>query len=184
MSALSIPFCLRHEKTLSKKTLLPIFAGIFGTLAMIGVYLAILTVFQDWKHATEQFTTDRWIVLLVAFGFGSQIGLYTYLRVLVRAAQAGGATAATGAGAGTSTLGMVACCAHHLTDLAPLVALMGASSLSGAISFMTEYKYVFIALGLVMNAIGMVVTLRTIRRSQTHLKARAGSQAEIAPARH
>ncbi len=171
MSAFSIPFTARREQWFNKKTLLPIIAGIIATLAMIGVYLAILTVFQDWKHATEQFMTDRWIVLLVAFGFGAQIGLYTYLRLLIHAAQAAGVTAATGAGAGASTLGMVACCAHHLTDLAPLVALTGASSLSGAISFLTEYKYAFIALGLVMNAIGMVVTLRTIRKSQAHLNA-------------
>lgn len=178
MSALSIPFSEQREQWFSKKTLLPILAGIVATLAMIGMYLAILTVFQDWKHATEQFAADRWIVLLVAFGFGVQIGLYTYLRVLIHAAQSAGATAATGAGAGTSTLGMVACCAHHLTDLAPLVALTGASSLSGAILFLTEYKYAFIGLGLVMNAIGMVVTLRTIRRSQAHLKAMATSAAE------
>ncbi len=178
MSALSIPFSVRREQWVSKKILLPIFAGIIATLAMLGMYLAILTIFQDWKHATEQFAADRWIVLLVAFGFGAQIGLYTYLRVLLHAAQAAGATAATSAGAGTSTLGMVACCAHHLTDLAPLVALTGASSLSGAISFLTEYKYAFIALGLVMNAIGMVVTLRTIRKSRAHLNAMAASAVE------
>ncbi len=178
MSVLSIPLTARREQWPSKKRLLPIFAGIIATLAMIGVYLAILTIFQDWKHATEQFAADRWIVLLVAFGFGAQIGLYTYLRVLFHAAQAAGATAATGAGAGTSTLGMVACCAHHLTDLAPLVALTGAGSLSGAISFLTEYKYAIIGLGLVMNAIGMVVTLRTIRRSQAHLSAMAASEVE------
>jgi hypothetical protein len=178
MSALSIPFTARREQWFNKKTLLPIFAGIIATLAMIGTYLAILTVFQDWKHAAEQFAADRWIVLLVALGFGAQIGLYTYLRILIHAAQAAGATAATGAGAGTSTLGMVACCAHHLTDLAPLVALTGASSLSGAISFLTEYKYAFIALGLAMNAIGMVVTLRTIRNARAHLNTMAASAVE------
>lgn len=183
MSALSIPFTIRLDQWLNKKVLLPVLAGIVATLAMVGMYLAILTVFQDWKHATEQLTADRWIVLLVALGFGVQIGLYTYLRVLIHGAQAASATAATGAGAGTSTLGMVACCAHHLTDLAPLVALAGASSLSGAISFLTEYKYAFIGLGLVMNAIGMVVTLRTIRKSREHLKAMA-VQVQDKPACH
>jgi hypothetical protein len=75
----------------------------------------------------------------------------------------------TGAGTGTSTLGMVACCAHHLTDLAPLVALTGASGLSGAISFLNDWKYAFIALGLVVNAAGIAITIRTIRKARAHV---------------
>ena len=93
------------------------------------------------------------------------------MRLIVSATNAASATAATGAGTTTSTLGMVACCAHHLTDLAPLVALTGASSLSGAIAFLNEWKYAFIAFGLVMNALGIVITLRTIRKSRAHLNA-------------
>lgn len=178
MSALSIPFFARRVEWRSKKTLLPIVAGIIASLAMIGMYLAILTLFQGWKHALDQFAADRWVVLLVAFGFGVQIGLYTYLRIQIHAAQATGATAATGVGTGTSTLGMVACCAHHLTDLAPLVALTGASGLSGAIAFLNEWKYPFIALGLIVNASGIVVTLQTIRKSRNHLNAMAASTAE------
>ncbi len=134
----------------------------------------------------EQLATDGVWVGLVAVGFGTQIGMYTYLRSVLRAAKAAGATAVTGAGTGTSTLGMLACCAHHLTDLAPLVALTGASGLSGAIGFLTEWKYAFIGLGLVMNVIGIVVTIRTLQKARAHLDAMNGSTVEMqsAPACH
>ncbi len=42
------------------------------------------------------------------------------------------ATAATGGGAGASAVGMLACCAHHLTDLAPLAGLTGTAALLSA----------------------------------------------------
>lgn len=168
-----------------KVFVLPILVGLLAALAMLGMYVTILTVLQDFSHAMDQARQDWLWVGLVATGFGTQIGLYTYLRVIIHAPQAAGATAMTGAGTGTSTIGMVACCAHHLTDLAPLVALTGASSLAGVIAFLGEWKYQFIALGLIVNAIGIVVTLRTIRRARTHLSAMTAVPAvEVAPACH
>jgi hypothetical protein len=146
-------------------------AGILAALAMVSVYLGVLSILQSPAHAAEQLATDGIWVGLVALGFGTQVGMYIHLRVVIHAAKAAGATAVTGAGTGTSTLGMLACCAHHLTDIAPLVGLAGASGLSGAIGFLTEWKYAFIALGLVMNAIGIIVTVRTIRKSRVQLQA-------------
>ena len=168
----------------NKNVVLPIFAGILAAFAMFAMYILSLTVFQDFSHALQQARQDWLWVGLVALGFGTQIGLYTHLRLLVSAAKTVGATAATGAGTTTSTLGMVACCAHHLTDLAPLVALTGAGSLSSAISFLNDWKYAFIALGLVVNAIGIVITLRTIRKSQAHLNAMTSAAMTSTPACH
>ncbi len=148
----------------------PIAAGSVGVFVMLGVYLGILSLLQSPSHAVEQFVADGIWVALVALGFGAQMGLYAYLRAMLHAAKAAGATAVTGVGTGTSTLGMLACCAHHLTDLAPLVAFMGASGLSGVIGFLTEWKYGFIGIGLAVNMVGIFVTLRTIRQSQSHLR--------------
>jgi O-antigen/teichoic acid export membrane protein len=105
---------------------------------MFALYVLILTVFQDFAHALQQAGQDWLWVGSVSFGFGAQIGLYVYLRVLITAAKAVGATVATGAGTTTSTLGMVACCAHHLTDLAPLVALSGVSICPARFRFSTN----------------------------------------------
>jgi len=174
----------RSAKRDVKQLVIPVVAGILAALAMLGVYILILTVFQDFSHAMQQAAQDWLWVGLVALGFGTQIGLYAYLRVIIHAAKAAGATAMAGTGTGTSTLGMIACCAHHLTDIAPLVGLTGAGGLSGAIGFFTEWKYAFIALGLAMNVIGIIVTLRTIRRSKAHLDTMAASAVEIAPACH
>lgn len=144
-------------------------AGVLAALAMVGVYLGVLSVLQSPAHAVEQLVADGIWVALVALGFGIQIGLYTFLRLLIQAAKAAGATGMTAMGTGTSTLGMLACCAHHLTEIAPLVGLAGAGGLSGAIGFFTEWKYAFIALGLAMNVVGIVVTLRTLDKSRRHL---------------
>jgi copper chaperone CopZ len=149
----------------------PVCAGVLAAFGMFALYVLILTGFQSFAHALQQARQDWFWIGLVTFGFGAQIGLYSHLRLIVSATNAASAAAATGAGTTTSTLGMVACCAHHLTDLAPLVALTGASSLSGAIAFLNEWKYAFIAFGLVMNALGIVITLRTIRKSRAHLNA-------------
>ena len=183
MSAISFSIPTRSTQRDLRPFVIPVVAGVLAALAMFGVYILILTVFQDFSHAMQQAAQDWLWVGLVALGFGAQIGLYTYLRVIIRAAKAAGATAMTGAGTGTSTLGMLACCAHHLTDIAPLVGLTGASGLSGAIGFFTEWKYAFIALGLVMNGIGIVVTLRAIRKSKAHLDAMA-TAVQTAPACH
>jgi len=179
MSTVSLPISTRRVH-FNRKIISSILAGVIAAFGMFGMYILILTVFQDFTHAMQQASQDWLWVGLVALGFGLQIGLYVYLRLVLSAAKTAGATAATGAGTTTSTLGMVACCAHHLTDLAPLVALTGASSLSGAISFLNEWKYAFIALGLVINAIGIVITLNTIRKSQAHLSAMAAMEAKPA----
>lgn len=181
MSALSLTASGQATKRVVP-FVLPVLAGFVAALAMAGVYLGVLTILQSPAHAVEQLTTDGLWVGLVAVGFGAQIGMYTHLRLVLRAAKAAGATAMTGAGTGTSTLGMLACCAHHLTDLAPLVALTGVSSLSGAISLFTEWKYAFIGLGLVMNAIGIVVTMRTVRKANAHLDPMSDTTAEMQPA--
>lgn len=170
----------------AKQVFIPVFVGVLAALAMVGIYLGILSVLQSPAHAFEQLVGDGVWVALVALGFGAQIGLYVYLRIMIHTAKAAGATAVTGAGTGTSTLGMLACCAHHLTDIAPLVGLTGAGGLSGAIGYFTEWKYAFIALGLVMNVIGIIVTLWTIRKSKAHLDAMTQGVAEMqaAPACH
>ncbi len=185
MSALSLSAATQHARR-AGPFVLPALAGLFSALTMVGVYVGVLTVLQSPAHAAEQLATDGLWVGLVALGFGTQIGMYTHLRIVLHAAKATGATAVTGAGTGTSTLGMLACCAHHLTDLAPLVALTGASGLSGAVGFLTEWKYAIIGLGLMMNVIGIVVTLRTVQKARAHLDATSSATVEMqsAPACH
>jgi hypothetical protein len=51
---------------------------------------------------------------------------------------------------------MLACCAHHLADILPIV---GAAS---AAAFLNAYKTPMLWLGIVMNLIGIIYLLRKI----------------------
>lgn len=69
----------------------------------------------------------------------------------------------TGAGTGTSTVSMIACCVHHVADTAPILGLAGIANVA---TFLTDYKIPFMLIGLVMNLIGIMVTLRIIQKTK------------------
>lgn len=121
---------------------------LFGALASIGLltlYLGTITLAQSWEHAFQQLGEDVWFVGAITFGFGVQVALFTYLRALRAYIGAGSMVASTG----TSTVAMLACCAHHLTELLPIVGL------SGVAVFLTAYKTPLLWLGVVMNLVGI-----------------------------
>jgi len=151
----------------------PILMGVIGALALFALYMTIVTLAQGWDHAIELFGQDAWLVIPIMTGFGAQVGLYTYLRGVLRQ-KSRASKAMMGAGGGTSTAAMVACCAHHVADLLPLLGL------SAAASFLAAYKIPFMLFGLAMNVIGIVVIVRTIRSEQRHVKHLAESAKEPA----
>jgi hypothetical protein len=59
---------------------------------------------------------------------------------------------------GVSTTSMVACCAHHITDIAPFLGVAAATV------FLTRFQEAFLALGVASNAIGIVIMLRIIKK--------------------
>lgn len=135
---------------------LPIRPIVFGLLAMLGLlgfYLGIITLAQGWGHALQQLANDRWFVGAIALGFGTQVGLFTYLKQLHAQAATSGVTVSTG----TSAAAMLACCAHHLAEILPIVGL------SGAAIFLNAYKTPLLWLGILMNLGGTVYLARKIR---------------------
>jgi len=141
---------------------LPVLIGILGAWALFALYLTIVTLAQGWQHTIELFRQDAWLVIPIMTGFGAQVGLYTYLRSVMRRGSRS-STVMMGAGGGTSTAAMVACCAHHVADLLPLLGL------SAAASFLAAYKIPFMLTGLAMNVIGIVIIWRAIRKEQRYL---------------
>jgi YHS domain-containing protein len=137
----------------------PIAFGLLAVLSLLAFYLGIITLAQGWGHAVQQLADDRNFIGAIGLGFGTQIGLYTYLRGLHTHAAAGGVTASTG----TSTAAMLACCAHHLADILPIVGVAGVAA------FLNAYKIPMLWLGIGMNLIGIVYLLRNIfqQRSMT-----------------
>ena len=129
-------------------------AGVVGAAALLLVYLSIITVAQGVDHAIEQLTADAVFVGLIALGFGTQMALFVELRAVDRHHRA--SAAVTAAGTGTSAAAMLACCAHHLVDLLPLVGL------SAAAVFLNAYKTPLFLVGIAMNVVGIVVIARRL----------------------
>lgn len=109
MQLLNHPSTLRHVG--GTPLLRPLAAGVAAILGLLIFYLGIITLAQGWEHATAQLVDDRKFTAAIVLGFGTQVGLYAYLRGLHTQTTVGGVAASTG----TSTAAMLVCCAHHLT---------------------------------------------------------------------
>lgn len=144
----------------------PIIFGLMAGMALLLVYFGLLTFANSFSHALQQFKDMwYWIALLVA-GFGTQAGLYVYIRGAFRIGAA--ATSSLTAAGGLSTTSMVACCAHHLTNVIPIL------SISAAAVFLTRFQTSFIVLGVLSNLIGINVMLKIIQ--QHHLYNEKGNE--------
>ncbi len=148
------------------RRLLPFILGLTGAGFLVLLYLGIVTWGQGWAHALELLYQDRALVAAIAGGFGVQVGLYSYLRLVVHhGVKLAVPTAATGAGTGTSSVAMVACCLHHVTDVLPVLGL------SGAAIFLNQYRVPFMVVGLVVNAAGVAIMVRVVLQGRAHLRA-------------
>ncbi len=140
----------------------PIVVGLIASLALLLFYLGLVSLIsRSWSHALSLLADDRWFVLPITLGFGIQAGLFTYLRSLHGATKM--PMAVTGSSAGASTAAMVACCAHHVVDVLPLLGL------SGAAIFLAQYKVPFMIVGLLSNAAGIGFLLTRIRKAKQQI---------------
>ncbi|MGK2850323.1 MAG: hypothetical protein ACSLFN_05350 [Candidatus Limnocylindrales bacterium] len=153
MTAIARPF--RPPSLIEPRS---IAAGVLAAVALLAVYLGIISLAQGVEHAVEQLGTDALFVGLIAVGFGTQIALFVELRTVDRLHRS--AAAVTAAGTGTSAAAMLACCAHHLVDLLPLLGL------SAAAVFLNAYQTPLFLVSIAMNAIGVVVIARQLRRAR------------------
>ncbi len=139
----------------------PMGYGLLAGAGLLAFYLGVLTLAQGWAHAVRQLNADRWFIAAIVAGFATQIGLFTHLRGMRARVTAGGLAA----GAGTSGAAMVACCAHHLTDVLPILGL------SGAAVFLADFRIPLLWLGILMNLGGIAYLLYRIghrRRMMCH----------------
>ena len=134
-----------------------ILVGLGAAVLLVTVYLSIIALAQDWSHALEQ-TAGLWYwVLALASGFGIQAGLFSFIRQGMRERRA--ATTGSVAVSGSVSAGsMAACCAHHLSDVLPLLGL------SGVAIFLVRYQLFFIVAGVLSNIVGITIMLETIQR--------------------
>ncbi|MGE5589334.1 MAG: hypothetical protein ACM3ZA_01695 [Bacillota bacterium] len=144
----------------------PVAWGGLAALLLVGLYLGVITAAESFSHALNQLRSDALWVFLVSAGLAIQVGVFARMRQLVR--QAGkGLQVMTGVGTGASTVGMIACCAHHLTDIAPVLGLTAATA------FLGRYRLAFVLVGLAMNAAGVYLSVKALRSLKRHLAAAA-----------
>lgn len=144
--------------------------GIAGALALVGLYLGIVTWAQGAEHAFELLWDDRFFVGAIALGFGAQVGMFSYVRMLQHAI-ARGSVALTGAGTATSSVSMVACCAHHVADVLPVLGLSGAAAL------LVELRTPLMLIGIATNLVGIAVMTRELVRMRGHYRVAMASLA-------
>lgn len=153
--------------SLRKQILLPVGGGLIGSLFLSGLYFGIVSWAESPQHAADLFWEDRWIVLPIIIGFGIQMGLYVILKkqLFVPVSRTGPSGKYAGASGGMSTAAMVACCAHHVTDVLPILGLTAAAT------FLAQYRIAFMFVGLGMTLVGivfMLVILFRERREAVH----------------
>lgn len=136
-----------------RRIFLPLGAGLAGSLFLTGLYFGLVSWAESPQHAVQYFWQDRWIVFPIILGFGVQIALYVILKVrlFVPAASVGPSGIMTGASGATSTIAMAACCAHHVSDVLPILGLTAAAT------FLAQYRIAFMLVGLGTTAAGILM---------------------------
>ena len=132
----------------------PIIYGIISGIILLAVYFAILSLANSVDHAISQFFSMWYFILALAIGFGIQVSLFTYVRSYKNAL----AATSVSVSGGVSTTSMAACCAHHISDILPIVGL------SAAAIFLVKYQLTLILIGLFSNLIGINFMLHTMKK--------------------
>lgn len=145
----------------TKKSLL---WGVVSSAALMFFYFIVLALANSFPHALEQFSILWYWITALVIGFGIQVGLYAYIRYRARKRKIKGMTGEIVAVGGVSTGSMVACCAHHLIDVLPILGL------SVAFLFLAQYQVFFLIFGIISNIIGIIFMLEIIKKYSLYRK--------------
>ncbi len=149
-----------------RRIFIPLVAGIVGSVFLSAVYFGIVSWAESSKHALDFFWQDRWIVIPIILGFGVQVALYTILklRLFIPLDSTGSSGPIVGASGTTSTIAMVACCLHHVTDVLPIIGLTAAAT------FLAKYRLAFMVFGLGATFLGIGYMLLLLFREKRRVQ--------------
>ena len=131
--------------------------GIGAAALLLLVYAGIIIWAEGIEHVLEQTATLWYWIVALAGGFGVQAGLFSFIRRGLRERKAS-ATASVATSGGVSAGSMAACCAHHITDVLPVLGL------SGLAVFLASYQVLFMIVGVLSNMVGITIMLESIQR--------------------
>lgn len=128
--------------------------GITASVGLLLLYGVAMTLFNGWSATVEQFRLLWWLMVPLSIGFGVQVGLYTKLKKTIQEkAKTTMTTSST-----VSGVAIVACCAHHATDVLPFLGLAGLGI------FLTRYQAPILGLSIVINGIGIAIMLKHLKK--------------------
>ncbi|MEK6829976.1 MAG: hypothetical protein AABY15_07710 [Nanoarchaeota archaeon] len=131
--------------------------GLLAGLGLLMFYLTVVSIFQGIEFAFLNLRSLWYLILPLAGGFGTQVGLYASIKHTA-------ALTGTVAGTGTVSAGsMVACCSHFLLNVIPIVGF------SGAALFLARYQPEFLGLGILSNIVGIGIMLNHKRKMKVNL---------------
>lgn len=150
------------KMNIKQKSLIFLKASV-ATITLLFVYFILVGLISGIKFAFSQFSTYWYFLVSLAIGFGIQIGLYSYLKQLVKNSNMnmGGKTVAvTGT---TSTLAMISCCTHYLANIVPILGI------AGALTIVAQYQIEIFWVGLVFNVFGITFIVNKIVKFKEHI---------------
>lgn len=152
--------------TRAKRIGWPLGAGLVGAGMLSLLYFGIVSWAESPRHAVELFWQDRWIIVPIIFGFGVQTSLFVILkkRLFLPVDHTGPGGALTGASGGMSAVAMVACCAHHVSDVLPILGLTVAAT------FLAEYRTAFMLVGLGTTLLGISVMMGILLKERRQVQ--------------
>lgn len=128
--------------------------GLLGMLALLAIYFGAVALISGWDFALSQFSSFWYFILLLAGGFGMQVGLYVYLRQKITQLKASSRMlAVTGT---TSTAAMISCCSHYLVNILSILGV------AGFISLISQYQIELFWIGLAFNAAGTIYMIKKV----------------------
>lgn len=148
----------KNEITKIKGNSRPVIIGALGVGVLLLIFFGIVTLANgSAESAFQEFKRIWYWILILASGFGFQLGLFTYLKQRI-AEKTTIATAEVAASGTVSTGSMVACCAHGLVNVLPLVGV------SAAAAFLATYQLPLILIGVFSNLVGITIMLGIIQK--------------------
>lgn len=122
--------------------------GSTATLILLAVYVAIVSFVSGWDFMLDQFYQFWYFVIILAIGFGIQIGLYSYLKNAIHHQNTSGRVLAVSGT--TSTAAMISCCAHYLVNLLPILGTVG------VVTVISQYQVQLFWVGIAFNLVGIL----------------------------
>lgn len=131
-----------------RRYLKSIVIGLISSIGLLAFYFVVMTLLtKSSTLALSQFA-DLWYYMTpLIIGFGVQAGFYHSLKT--KSSQYS-AQAVMPVNTAASSTAMIACCAHHLTDVLPMLGLSAFSL------FLVNYQKQILLFGILGNFLGII----------------------------